>query len=570
MEGTTSEQIPITPFDTSQNIALAGTASEGEQLRFVAEVDSNAPAAGNPSYIDTEYLTGNLNLRERNYYGYGNLQNDGSVGKKGYVIFDWGGPGKNLMNVLPPFSVANISGWADKTDGGVKRQFSVNGVAGASDALTASPVGTISLAASDSNFHYLTVFSPPSFNGPKVFKLGITSTNGNSVQYNVNEPYGHWDIFQFLFKGNITIYADATGGNDAIVQAIFLDDAPVTTSSPAQTVPTATTLTSSQNPASAGSVVTFSAMVNGSGGMPTGTVAFLDGINNLGMGTLNSSGMAALSIASLSADGSPHAITAVYGGNSAFGGSTSAILSQSITNGSSNPTYTDITNGLVASYPLAGDVSDHSGNGHNATAAGTIAYTDGVLSIPDTALLPDGTTTSLTTSNLSAAISTSISISGWIKPEDFETAHSGFGFRAPGDTPGAFYVYILNTGDYEVRFRNSSGTAFTSDSIPVATNVWTFVGLTYDGSTLTFYTNGVFAASVAANGTLGSSTLSFFIGDSDYLNYLPDFPMCNIRLYNRALSATEIGTLYANGAAGAPVTITPVLHPPSQFRILGP
>jgi lipopolysaccharide/colanic/teichoic acid biosynthesis glycosyltransferase len=55
-ERTTSEQVPISPFDTTQNIALAGTASEGEQLRFVTDIDSNAPAAGNPSYIDSEYL----------------------------------------------------------------------------------------------------------------------------------------------------------------------------------------------------------------------------------------------------------------------------------------------------------------------------------------------------------------------------------------------------------------------------------------------------------------------------------------------------------------------------------
>jgi hypothetical protein len=280
--------------------------------------------------------------------------------------------------------------------------------------------------------------------------------------------------------------------------------------------------------------------------------------------------MAAMSTAALSAGGSPHAITAVYSGNSVFGGSTSSMLSQIITNGLSNLTYTDITNGLVAWYPLAGNVNDHSGNGYNATATGNIAYTYGVLSVPNTALLPDGTTTYLTKSNLSAAISTSISISGWIKPKNFANTYSGFGFRAPVDAPGAFYINALSTGNYEVRLRNSSGTAFTSGSISITTNIWTFVSLTYNGSTLTFYTNGVPATSLPASGTLGSSTLSFYIGDSDYLGNLPNFPIGGVRLYNRTLSATEIGTLYANGVAGAPATVTPVLLPPTQFRILGP
>jgi len=44
----------------------------------------------------------------------------------------------------------------------------------------------------------------------------------------VNEYPGYSHVFQFKFRGNVTLTADATGGSDAIVQSIFLDDAPVT------------------------------------------------------------------------------------------------------------------------------------------------------------------------------------------------------------------------------------------------------------------------------------------------------------------------------------------------------
>ena len=118
-------------------------------------------------------------------------------------------------------------------------------------------------------------------------------------------------------------------------------------------------------------------------GTPTGSVGFFDGSNNLGSAALNGAGLAALSTAALAASGSPHAITAVYCGDSVFAGSASSVLSQTITNPS--PTTTDITNGLVAWYPLAGDANDHSGHGNNATLFGSPTYTMGVNGAANTA-----------------------------------------------------------------------------------------------------------------------------------------------------------------------------------------
>jgi hypothetical protein len=96
--------------------------------------------------------------------------------------------------------------------------------------------------------------------------------------------------------------------------------------------PSTTMVSSSQNPAAAGSALTFTTTVSGNGGVPTGTVVFFDGNNNLGSGTLDSSGVAALSTSELSVAGSPHAITTVYSGDSTFAGSSSPMLFQIITN----------------------------------------------------------------------------------------------------------------------------------------------------------------------------------------------------------------------------------------------
>ena len=92
-------------------------------------------------------------------------------------------------------------------------------------------------------------------------------------------------------------------------------------------VASATTMSSSHNPSSFNQSVTFTATVTGTGSEPTGVVTFLDGSNNIGTGMLVN-GLATISSFSL-AIGS-HSITAVYGGDSNFAGST-ATWSQTVT-----------------------------------------------------------------------------------------------------------------------------------------------------------------------------------------------------------------------------------------------
>ncbi len=91
---------------------------------------------------------------------------------------------------------------------------------------------------------------------------------------------------------------------------------------------TLTTVVSSLNPAMVGQTVGFTATVSSSDGTPTGTVTFMDGSTSLGTGLLDSSGNASWTTNGLAVGG--HSITAVYGGDTGFPGSTSAPLIQSI------------------------------------------------------------------------------------------------------------------------------------------------------------------------------------------------------------------------------------------------
>ena len=99
-------------------------------------------------------------------------------------------------------------------------------------------------------------------------------------------------------------------------------------------VPTATALKSSAATAVQGAPVTFTATVTPQTGMgvPTGSVAFMNGTTVLGMGNLTA-GVATFSTTALAVGG--YSVTAVYGGDAMFAASTSAVVAEVI----STPTF---------------------------------------------------------------------------------------------------------------------------------------------------------------------------------------------------------------------------------------
>jgi hypothetical protein len=98
------------------------------------------------------------------------------------------------------------------------------------------------------------------------------------------------------------------------------------------TFSTTTALTAQPATTMAGQSVTLTATVSGqpsSTGTPTGTVTFFDGATSIGTGTLNASGVATLTTNSLSVG--THSLTATYGGDLNFAGSTSAPATETVT-----------------------------------------------------------------------------------------------------------------------------------------------------------------------------------------------------------------------------------------------
>jgi hypothetical protein len=116
-----------------------------------------------------------------------------------------------------------------------------------------------------------------------------------------------------------------------------------------------TTLTATPSTAGFGAAITFTATVTGKGTqIPTGSVSFLDGADSIGSATLNATGVATLSIATLAAG--QHSVTAKYAGGNSFSASASTALSVTVnapdfTLASASGTMT-VDRGSSATMPL--------------------------------------------------------------------------------------------------------------------------------------------------------------------------------------------------------------------------
>ncbi len=160
---------------------------------------------------------------------------------------------------------------------------------------------------------------------------------------------------------------------------------------------TSTAISSSSNNAAYGTGITFTATVTGAtltSPAPGGTVSFMDGPTLLGTGTLNGSSVATFSTASLA--GGSHNVTAVYGGDLAYHGSTSSVLVQTVT-------LKSTTTGLAASPST---VEHGQGVSLSATvtsgATGTVTFWDfnGTTNTPIGTAAISGGTAAMTTSSL--------------------------------------------------------------------------------------------------------------------------------------------------------------------------
>jgi hypothetical protein len=196
--------------------------------------------------------------------------------------------------------------------------------------------------------------------------------------------------------------------------------------------------------------------------------------------------------------------------------------------------------GLVAAYSFnegsGTTLIDRTGFGRTGTVSGatwsTAGRNGGALSfdgINDIVTIADHNSLDLTTG---------MTLEAWVRPSTVSNTRTvlmknrsgGMAYALLAGDPASLPAgYVRTTSD-----QNVTGAA------AIGVNVWTHLALTYDGTTLRLYVGGVEVASRALSGSMVVTTNALTMGGNTlgvgYFQGLID----DVRIYNRALTATEV------------------------------
>jgi len=207
------------------------------------------------------------------------------------------------------------------------------------------------------------------------------------------------------------------------------------------------------------------------------------------------------------------------------------------------------------------NLADSSGNGNNGTIGGGTAWVAGS---------PNGTGSSagyngLNYASTSLAWPSSGTIAMWVYPTAYSAYSSPGGWKNGSGSP---YVCFDNngtggTGNWRAVFKPNGTEVDVTDGTAITQNTWQHIAMTWNNVsgtwTIFLYVNGVSQGSTTLTDTTGSLT-TFYMGSSHGAGFNQwSGRESNVRVYNRAISQSEVNSLYAqSGVYDAPPNITQV------------
>ncbi len=242
----------------------------------------------------------------------------------------------------------------------------------------------------------------------------------------------------------------------------------------------------------------------------------------------------------------------------------------------SSPVAVTVTNtaitGLVAAYGFdegtGTTTADSSGGGRNGTLTAATWTTAGKNG---NALSFNGTSSWVTVADATALdLTTGVTLEAWVNPTTvsgwrtviLKEAPSGLAYSLYANDNAPWPAATINTGAID---RTVPGTT----QVPL--NVWTHLAMTYDGASLRLYFNGVQAGVLASTGSMITSTGALRIGGNAAWGEHFAGIIDDVRVYNRALTASEITQDMNRPVSGGdtiPPTVSSVI--PASGGTIGP
>ncbi len=225
---------------------------------------------------------------------------------------------------------------------------------------------------------------------------------------------------------------------------------------------------------------------------------------------------------------------------------------------------------LVAAYSFdAGSgttLADVSGRGHTGTIAGATWSATGKNG---GALSFDGVNDWVTVADTAALdLTTGMTLEAWVQP----TSANRWRTVALKEQTGnlVYALYGNNSGQRasaNVLLGGSEAEARSASQLPA--NVWTHLAATYDGAAVRLYVNGALSGSTTAAGSLPASAGPFRIGGNAIWDEFFSGQLDDLRLYNRALSLTEVQADMATPVGPPPPTDTQAPTAPGALSATG-
>jgi len=233
----------------------------------------------------------------------------------------------------------------------------------------------------------------------------------------------------------------------------------------------------------------------------------------------------------------------------------------------------NLKSGLVGHWTFDGadttatQVLDKSGQNNTGTRTGGTSATVGKLG---QAMKFNGSSNITFTSTL-LNITGPVSVSAWVKVGAFSD-YQMIVARGQGNAQSTQYELRIDPGGTADFLITNGSSAFNATKSVGEAGVWKHIIGVFDGTTLKVYVNGIKGTDATLTGTQSTTTQGFEIGSRAGGSYKINGSIDDVRVYSRALSASEVRQLYSLGQSmtvGSSLTAAPTPNNNLKFGLVG-